>query len=701
MDGGRLQELGMRSAFRQRTLGFQKVDPKNVEGRKKVRSWLGGWYPAEVEGSDCKSLEEIGKGPACYLQLGDLSFAAVKYALSDHYKRVSRERRRVEHSYVRSAAFEGGVLDGKTVRFSPHLNTIIGVRGSGKSSVLECVRYALDVPLGSTAYDQRYKSKLVEHVLGSGGAVTLRIVDASGGEFEVRRIHGEEPRVFADGVEVPNVSAGETMVHKPIYFGQKDLAAAGFEKDLVEKFIWQDLQDIRGRIRRHGEAMREIVEALDEFADTDQRRRELEFKQGNAEAKIKFYEKYGIEERLKKRLAYDDDEASCTRLERITGRYLQALDDLIDEFEGKLEPDVPVESQENAEILKQVFEVFQENSRSLADLKRVRSDVDGTLGRLVDLKRRLWIKKDSLREEFAGIERAMAEQFAESAGTRVSAEEYRRLRRTAAEASEEIEELGREVSRRAVLEDHLCQELGLLQDAWRKEYDAIQRRVEARNEKHPALRIRVTYKADRAAYLERLKATCRGSGLREATLALLVERFEDFGHMYLGFEEAKEMVGRSAGKFEDYFMRSRAELLTWQVPHSFAVEYRGKDLRTHSLGQRASALIIFILSQQDNDVILIDQPEDDLDSRTVYEDVIKLVRELKPRVQFIFATLHANFPVLGDAEKVLSCQYSDEGITVDSGSIDSQEIQAAVVDIMEGGAEAFNQRRKIYEMWDD
>jgi chromosome segregation protein len=337
----------------------------------------------------------------------------------------------------------------------------------------------------------------------------------------------------------------------------------------------------------------------------------------------------------------------------------------------------------------------------LADLKRLHSGIDGTLERLEEHTHRLRIKKDSFREEFARIERAMAEQFAESGGTRISAEEYRRLRRTAAEASEEIEELGREESRKAVLEQDLRRQLESLHSVWREEYDAIQRRMEEINEKHPALWIHVTHKADKSAYLERLKGAYRGSGLREATLALLVESFEDFGHMYLGFEEAKELMGRSAGKFEDYFMRSRAELLTWQVPHGFAVEYRGKDLRTHSLGQRASALIIFILSQQDNDVILIDQPEDDLDSRTVYEDVIKLVRELKPQVQFIFATLHANFPVLGDAEQVLSCQYSDEGITVDSGSIDSQEIQAAVVNIMEGGAEAFNQRRKIYEMWDD
>jgi chromosome segregation protein len=346
VQGGRLQELGMHDAFRRRTLGFQKVNQDNVEGRENVRRWLENWYPAEVEGSDCKGVEEIGKGSPCYLQLGELSFAAVKYALSDHRNRVSREHRSAGHSYVHSAAFEGGVLDGKTVRFSPHLNTIIGVRGSGKSSILECARYALDVPFGSTAYDQGYKCELVGHVLDNGGTVALQVVDASGREFEVRRIYGGEPRVFAQGVEVPNVSARETVVYNPLYFGQKDLAANGFEQDLVEKFIWKDLQDVRARIRSQVDTVREIVDELDEFVDTDERKRELDFKKGNAEAKIKFYEKYGIEEKLRKRLTFDDDEARCERLERSTNLYLARIEALIGEFDGRFEQETVHESEE-------------------------------------------------------------------------------------------------------------------------------------------------------------------------------------------------------------------------------------------------------------------------------------------------------------------------------------------------------------------
>ena len=151
--------------------------------------------------------------------------------------------------------------------------------------------------------------------------------------------------------------------------------------------------------------------------------------------------------------------------------------------------------------------------------------------------------------------------------------------------------------------------------------------------------------------------------------------------------------------FRRYFNQAKASLLTWQVPNTFQIEYHGKELREHSLGQRASALILFILSQRDNDVIIIDQPEDDLDNQTIFEDVIKLIRALKMNIQFIFATHNANFPVLGDADQVGACTFSGGRGDVKVGSIDVPDIQQAIVSIMEGGREAFDRRKEIYKLW--
>jgi len=196
-----------------------------------------------------------------------------------------------------------------------------------------------------------------------------------------------------------------------------------------------------------------------------------------------------------------------------------------------------------------------------------------------------------------------------------------------------------------------------------------------------------------------MKGMFRGNRIREATLTSVANDSSDFGAMFRGFDAIKTRVGNTAQAFEAYFMQNLSAFLTWQIPNRFTIEYRGKELKHHSLGQRASALILFILSREENDLFLIDQPEDDLDNQTIYKDVIKLIRRLKPKTQFIFATHNANFPVLGDAEQVLACSYSDNKVHVTSGSIDHPETQRKIVDIMEGGEEAFRQRHRRYELW--
>ena len=122
-------------------------------------------------------------------------------------------------------------------------------------------------------------------------------------------------------------------------------------------------------------------------------------------------------------------------------------------------------------------------------------------------------------------------------------------------------------------------------------------------------------------------------------------------------------------------------------------------MKQHSLGQRASALILFILNRKENDVIIIDQPEDDLDNQTLYKEVISTIKKLKPNIQFIFATHNPNIPVLGDAEQVISCMIQNDLLAINTGSIDNKSIQSDIISVMEGGEEAFNKRKEIYNRW--
>ena len=100
-----------------------------------------------------------------------------------------------------------------------------------------------------------------------------------------------------------------------------------------------------------------------------------------------------------------------------------------------------------------------------------------------------------------------------------------------------------------------------------------------------------------------------------------------------------------------------------------------------------------------NDIILIDQPEDDLDNKTIYDEVITEIISKKRKMQFLFATHNANIPVLGDAERVLVAEYQDKKIAISLGNIDDKETHKQIVDIMEGGKDAFEKRQLIYNTW--
>lgn len=103
--------------------------------------------------------------------------------------------------------------------------------------------------------------------------------------------------------------------------------------------------------------------------------------------------------------------------------------------------------------------------------------------------------------------------------------------------------------------------------------------------------------------------------------------------------------------------------------------------------------------QSDNDIILIDQPEDDLDNKIIYDEVITAIKKKKQKMQFVFATHNSNIPVLGDAERIFMVEYQDTKIDISQGNIDLKTTHKQVVDIMEGGKEAFNKRQLIYTSW--
>ena len=122
-----------------------------------------------------------------------------------------------------------------------------------------------------------------------------------------------------------------------------------------------------------------------------------------------------------------------------------------------------------------------------------------------------------------------------------------------------------------------------------------------------------------------------------------------------------------------------------------------RDFSRLSLGQKQSVLLALMLSAESNRPLIIDQPEDHLDSEFIYQTLVPVLRRAKERRQVIIVTHNANIAVLGDAEQIIVLKAQDDnGRIVSSGSIDHPDTRQYACDILEGSAEAFKRRAAIY-----
>jgi hypothetical protein len=115
-------------------------------------------------------------------------------------------------------------------------------------------------------------------------------------------------------------------------------------------------------------------------------------------------------------------------------------------------------------------------------------------------------------------------------------------------------------------------------------------------------------------------------------------------------------------------------------------------------GQRNTVVLSLLLGHGEGPVI-IDQPEDELDSDFIYHELVPVISQVKRRRQIIFATHNPNLPVNGDAEFVYALKTEcGRGMPRAQGGLDRKDVKDAVLDIMEGSDKAFLRRQEKYHL---
>jgi PHP family Zn ribbon phosphoesterase len=122
-----------------------------------------------------------------------------------------------------------------------------------------------------------------------------------------------------------------------------------------------------------------------------------------------------------------------------------------------------------------------------------------------------------------------------------------------------------------------------------------------------------------------------------------------------------------------------------------------KSLTVASSGQKTTAILTFILSFG-KVPLLLDQPEDDLDNRLVYDLVVDRLKKAKDNRQIIVVTHNANIPVNGDSEYIISMSSESNTLTVlHTGTVEQSVIKKEICDVMEGSEQAFLMRSMRYK----
>ena len=689
------------------------IENKNAEYKRERR-------PAIINAQDVSNPADLLKtGATCWIKMSEISIEGLRQAFLDPESRVrlNSDPPPEEHTELVAITWEGGFLDGSAIHLNENLNVLIGGRGTGKSTVIESLRYVLGLePLGDDA--KKTHDGIVRNVLKSGTKITLVVRSYRPIEhiYIIERTIPNPAVVKDEKGNILNLAPVDIVGQLEVY-GQHEISelAKNAEKRtrLIERFTDRDTSLVKRKtdVQRQLERSRSrILETRNDLKQAEERLAALP----TIEETLRRFQQAGLEDRLK-------EQSLLVKEERV----LKTVVERIEPFNEKLaqiERDLPIDR------------IFI-SPKALQDLpgKDILSSADNVLEKLnIDMANIALQMKKSLEQAQSGLEgvqvrwgerkRAVMETYdkilRELQKSKVDGEEFIRLRRQVEELRplrEKQELLKRDVKeneneRRNLLnewEDLKAEEFRRLERAAKKVSKKLEKRVW----------VEVAAGGDREQLIQLLRDRV-GGRLSETTEILKQRTVLSITELAAACREGKEALAR---KFEippaqaDRIVEAGPgivmELEELDLPPITTVKLniaaegqpeQWQTLEDLSTGQKATAILLLLLLESQTPLI-IDQPEDDLDNRFITEGIVPKMREEKRRRQFVFATHNANIPVLGDAELIVGLSAYGEANQGKAkiprehmGSIDSTKVRELVGEILEGGREAFEMRRLKY-----
>lgn len=651
----------------------------------------------------------------CWIKMGSPTLEGLRLALLDPDDRISLEEPpaadwpRIEH-----IAWKGGFLDGASIDLGSNLNVLIGGRGTGKSTVIESLRFALGLePKDSKDHIERHQ-RFVKNVLRSGSVVSVRLWVA-GVEYDITRTVGEAPITFGEHGKPIDVEPAD-LIRGVELFSQRELSTMAREPTNQLPLLDRYLQDGAARRRELDDIRYQIGRARDELeaAEKELAKKERAFEeQPRLLEQKRQLEKSGLTDKLEDKRRRDREETCVTTARKRVDSVAEAIDRLAESLpiDRAFAGPAALKDLPNAAVL----------TRLQGDLKVLESTVQSGLE---ELRRGIDQAREKVRavgEECAPrwqkVDTAYQSTLRELQRERFDGSELIQIEKRIGEL--QAQEPGLEAQRKAVTTRRERIEALLVE--WRellkKRREAYERGAKKVGRSLPGMvRAKVTTDSTRSALMQvirdhvpgRLDQVERGvqnaPDLDAAQLATLGRQGAAALEQALGCStnqaervaEAGEPLWRDLDALEEP-LEACIEL---NIGSASDPTYRRLD--ELSDGQKATALLLIVLGESSHPLV-IDQPEDDLDNKFIVEGIVARLRRAKTERQVIIATHNPNLPVLGDCELLVPMKATVQGGQpvgeVDQeaiGAIDEPHARSRVEELLEGGRRAFETRRERY-----
>ncbi|WP_122928787.1 AAA family ATPase [Sphingobium sp. LF-16] len=597
---------------------------------------------------------------------------------------------------------EEGFLNGFDVWPRPGLNVVIGARGTGKTTLIELIRFCL----GVDGYTPDVTKRSREHalsVLGSG-QVTLTLLD-DGRRITVSRSASDiAPRtsgpflapIVLSQTEIETVglqSGGRLRLLDGFIGDQRSAVSAETEAAASVRSLTAEANTIRADIEQLDQQLAEMPSILEQIAQVEPQEQQLAALSADTSAKA----------------AQLSVLSNTIAVKGVATDAIQRFGNEITRWRSSIGGIGEMSSEgwpANAggdplgELRTRVGKVHEYLRYALQELSAVEAETVMLGSQVASQKMEFEDQARTLRKEIEALQTG--------AGEIVRRGQLLRERKAQLESLMAFKQ-SRIASFQAVIARR-NQALDALEAMRSARFEA--RREAAARLNHvlgPRIHINVMRGGQSEAFASALTEALRGSGLRYndlvAALAARISPRElleavdnaDFDLIATRGSMTLDRAAKVAVALKDADLGAIATVpVDDYVTFSLMDGPDYKDIAELSTGQRCTVILPLVLRHMER-LLIVDQPEDHIDNAFIAETLIKSILARPANGQLLFSTHNANIPVLGNADFVVQLGSDGRrGFPIASGALADGPVVHAITSVMEGGVAAFRQRANFY-----